>query len=326
MSIGSTFKFVVIADTHFVVPGTYPNGVWWNKTLYSMAEERYNSIIRSISSMNPDFVAICGDFTGDTRPESFRLAKDLMDTLPCDWRTAVGNHDTNWPGVRSEISKLYSLAENVNYYSYINRNYKQLYFIFLDLCCYLWRDGSIKPYLEQVAYEEGDILKFAVDDIQLRWLEKELETNKNKNIIIITHTPIYYKDEVTIGTLPKGSENYNAKYPLNKLNPELDDRSANKLKRIISSYKDCIKLVFSGHTHINEVIYRDGIPFCTTGSLRECPFEFRMVEVINNSLYITTLSLDDPKLYETSYEKWRKNDWISGEEGDRNFIVKNILI
>jgi 3',5'-cyclic AMP phosphodiesterase CpdA len=315
-------KFAVIADTHIVVPGTYPDGVWWNKTLYSMAERRYSSIIRSISSMNPDFVAVCGDLTGDTKTESFLLAKKLMDALPCEWRTAVGNHDTNWPGVREEVSKLYGLASNINYYSYdLHGNNYQLHFIFLDLCWNLWRDGTIRPHIEYEAYRDGDILKFGVDDTQLQWIENELNSNKNKSIILVSHTPIYYKNEVIIGTLPKGLKIFNAGYPLNKLNPELEEKSADRLKQLISKYKDSIKIVFSGHTHVNEVIFHEGIPFCTTGSLRECPFEFRMVEVKSNYLHVTTHPLDDPILFEASYEKWRNNDWINGEESDRNFVV-----
>ena len=316
-------KFAVISDTHFVVPGTYPDGIWWNKTLYSKAEQRYSSIIQSIRAMNPDFVVVCGDFVGDCCAESFFLGEKLMDILPCDWRISVGNHDTSWPGVREEVSRLYSLPDNVNYHSYdLSEGKYILHFMFLDLCWNLWRDGSIRPHVEYEAYKDGDILKFGVDEVQFAWIEKEIEFNKTKSIIIVTHTPLYYKDEVMIGTLPKGLENYNASYPLNKLNQELEDKSSSHLKELITKYKHSIKVVFSGHTHINEVIYHDGIPFCTTGALRECPFEFRMAEVKNGHMYITTHPLDDPSLYEASYDKWRNNDWTNGQDNDRNFRIK----
>lgn len=316
-------KFAVISDTHFVVPGTYPDGVWWNKTIYSLAEQRYDSIIRSVSAMNPDFAVVCGDFCGDCSPDSFLLGKKYMDMLPCGWRTAVGNHDTNRPGVREEISKLYRLPVNINYHACdLSDGKHTLHFMFLDLCQHVWRDGVIRPYVDPEAYAHGDILKFGIDDDQFAWIENELELNKENNIIIVTHTPVYYKDEVFIGTLPKDLERYDGYHPLNKLNPELEEKSSDCLKTLIKKFKFSIKAVFSGHTHINEVIYHDGIPFCTTGALRECPFEFRMAEIKNGYLYITTHRLDDPSLYDASYEKWRGNDWINGQESDRFFRIR----
>ena len=311
-------RFAVISDTHFVVPGTMPDGVWWYKVPHSMDEKRYASIVRSLKARDPDFIAACGDFTGDCKRESFLLGKKIMDSTGIDWRTAVGNHDTNWPGVREEISSLYSLPDKVNYYSYdISDGRHILHFIFLDLCQNLWRDGGIRPHVDQEAYNDGDILKFAIDDKQLEWFDKDLIENRYKTNIIITHTPVYYRDSVYIGTLPKAKEPFNDMTSLNLLNPELEAVSEQKLKEVIKRHKNSITAVFSGHTHINEVIYANDIPFCTTASLRECPFEFRMAEIKDNTLDITMHKLDDESFYSASYEKWRGNEWIFGKPADR---------
>ena len=316
-------RFAIITDTHFAIPGTVPDGVWWYKVPHSMDERRYASIKRSLKSLSPDFIAVCGDFTADCRRESFLLGKGIMDSIGCEWRTAVGNHDTNWPGVREEISSLYSLPDKINYYSHdISIEKHVLHFIFLDLCQNLWRDGSIRPHVDQEAYDDGDILKFAIDDKQLEWFDKDLTENRHKINIVITHTPVYYRDSVYVGTLPKAKEPFNDMTSLNLLNPELEAVSEKKLKEVINKHKDIITAVFSGHTHINEVIYAKGIPFCTTAALRECPFEFRMAEVTDRSLDITMHKLDDESIYEASYERWRGNEWIFGKPEDRELSIQ----
>ena len=315
-------RFIVMSDPHFTIPNSIPDGLWWYKTLASRAKDRNSSLVRTLRQYKPDFIVNCGDFTGDGNSESFLSGRNVMEQIGCEWRTVVGNHDTNWPGVRSEVSALYNLSKDINYYSHLIHTEGTVYcFIFLDLCWHLWQDGKVRPHIDNAIYNAGDILKFAVDDEQLTWFKQTLEANHNAKIIIVTHTPIIYKDKVKIGTLPKTDSIVNSEYPLNTLNPELEEKSSNKLKAIIQKHHTSIKVIFSGHTHIHEVIYKYGIPFCTTAALRECPFEFRVVDVENDKLVVSTHSLDDPTLFAESYEAWRNNDWILGKDGDRNFEI-----
>lgn len=315
-------KFAVISDTHFVVPGKYPDSVWWYKTINNEPQRRYEALVNTISCQSPDLVVMCGDFTDDTTKDSFFLGKEIMDSIGCPWRTAVGNHDTNIPGVRDEFSDLYGLREKINYYSYdLKNNETIIHFIFIDSCMNLWRDKSIRPHVDMEAFKEKDILKFAIDQEQLEWIERDIAKNRDKNIVLVTHVPIYYKEKVFVGTLPKGKAPFNDYVSLNTLNPELEKVSSGKIKEIIRRNKDCIIAVFSGHTHINEVIVKDDVIFCTTCSLREYPFEIRMIGIEDRHLNVDTYGLDDPLLTEDSYEAWRNNDWVSGYEADRSFII-----
>jgi 3',5'-cyclic AMP phosphodiesterase CpdA len=315
-------RFIVMSDPHFTIPNSIPDGTWWYRTLASRAEDRNSSLIRTIRSFNPVVVVNCGDFTGDGRQASFKLGKEVMDKTGCEWITAVGNHDTNWPGVREEISALYSLPSNVNYYSHLLRSGKDVFcFLVLDLCWHVWRDGSVRPHIDTEAFKAGEILRFAIDDGQLKWLDQQLEKHRDHNVFLVTHTPIVYKKNVLVGTLPKTDTVVNREVALNTLNPELESDSAERLKTILKKHRQTIRMVFSGHTHIHEVIYQFGIPFCTTASLRECPFELRVADVEGGRMRISTQGLDDPTLFADSYEEWRNNEWIMGASEDRDFEI-----
>ena len=76
---------------------------------------------------------------------------------------------------------------------------------------------------------------------------------------------------------------------------------------------------FSGHWHINSITVLDNVFHCLTSSLREWPFEFRLVELDEQKISITTHGLNDPDLKERSYLEEFGNDWVAGDTKDREF-------
>jgi hypothetical protein len=56
--------------------------------------------------------------------------------------------------------------------------------------------------------------------------------------------------------------------------------------------------------------------------MREYPFEFRIVDVSQNEIYVSTHGLRDPAFSHASLIPERNNYWVAGEEDDRTFVVK----
>jgi len=87
-----------------------------------------------------------------------------------------------------------------------------------------------------------------------------------------------------------------------------------------------VRAAFAGHAHIHDFHAEDGIGFCLTGSLREYPSEFRMVEIASGVagpvLRATTQGLRDGGYAAESYVAEWGNRWVAGAERDRHFVIQ----
>lgn len=311
-----TCRFVVISDTHFFAPGAVTQDkMYWNRVLQTRSPEIGECLIETINELAPDFVIHCGDFSGLCDVENFNFGCQLMDQLSCPWYAVLGNHDSWYPGVRDAFSSLYGLPQGQCYYS---RDLAGLRFIFLDVAYWTSRQGQVSPYLDKDLYDSGQILGMGPTEEELRWLQAELEHSNNQPVVLVSHAPLGFKDAYPLVTLPKGRPVQAAR---TSLVDYMEDVMMRHEMREITRRHPNIKAAFAGHWHICDAVQQDGAVYCQTASLREYPFEIRLVEVRNRALAVTTIGLKNPDFKRLSYvEEWR-NGWVAGVAGDREFIV-----
>jgi predicted phosphohydrolase len=309
-------RFVVISDTHFYAPGNGKDGQWWHRTLHSRPEQVAEALIQSVVPLKPDFVIHCGDLTGLCEMDNFHFAKRAMDRLGCPWYVVPGNHDTWYPGVRAAFSKLYDLEDERCYY---NRLINNIHFLFLDTCYWAAADGTVSPYLDKDKCDSGQIAGLYVSKDQLVWLVEQLEEYPDHKAILISHAPVRYKPFYPATKFWDGTPTQDGRLDL----AEVIDGVVNidEVRHVIDQHSNIIAM-FNGHWHINDINIRNGVVYCQTASLREWPFEFRLVEVSNRTVSISTHGLNDSDLREDSYLDALGNDWIAGEPEGRSYTFK----
>jgi 3',5'-cyclic AMP phosphodiesterase CpdA len=292
-------RFVVITDTHFFADGRGKDGVYWNKTLHSRSGEIGLAIFETISQLHPDFVIHCGDFTGRCDMENFDMGRQIMDKLGCPWFAVTGNHDTWYPGVRDSLSDCYGLPRGQCYYLF---SVDDSCFVFLDTCYWQARDGSLSPYLDKRLYDLGMIEGLVVPPDEIAWLRDVLEHHSSHKVMLVGHAPICFKPQYPVECMPEALVN------------------RDEMLKLIREYQN-IKLVFSGHWHINDICVENDVVFCQTSSMREYPFEFRLVESWEGALHISTLGLNDRSFSSASLMPERGNAWVAGGDRDRDLLV-----
>ena len=314
-----TCRFIVITDTHFFAHGNGKDGQWWHRTLHSHSQQIAKSIISSIGSLQPDFVIHCGDFTGLCDMDNFDHGKNVMDKLGCSWYVVPGNHDTWHPGVRQAISSLYDLqSEQYSYGRLIN----DINFLFLDTCHWATKDGRVLAYLNKELYDTGQIVGLYIPEHELQWLKEQLQCYPDKKVIIVTHVPIWFKDSYPVKKNWNGEPIKEGKLDLSCVIDPL--ANVEQLRKIINTSPNIIG-TFSGHWHINDITVVDNRFYCMTSSLREWPFEFRLVEINDQKISITTYGLNDRELKEQSYLEELDNDWVlalTGYKPDYSFLQR----
>jgi len=305
-------RFVVMSDTHFFAPGTGKDGQWWHRTLHSRPEQIAEAMIQSVVPLKPDFVIHCGDLTGLCEMDNYHYAKGVMDQLGCPWYVVPGNHDTWYPGVRAAFSSLCNLKNERCYY---NRIINDIHFLFLDTCYWAAADGSVSAYLDKELYDRGQISGLYVPKEQLVWLQEQLDAHPDEKAILVGHAPIRYKASYPATKFWDGTPTEGGRLDLSTVIDGIVNLQ--DVQNVIETNPNIIAM-FTGHWHINDITIRNGVVYCQAASLREWPFEFRLVEISERTVSISTHGLNDSNLKKDSYLRELGNDWLVGEPGDRN--------
>ncbi len=260
------FRFAIISDPHVAVPHTLPNHA--NRFhLVEISLLALEQVLNHLEQLNLDFLLLPGDLTQDGETDNHHWLGKRLRSLPFPVFVVPGNHDV--PSINPTETKI-GFHQFPSYYSHCGYKNQQLYYT-----------HEILPGVRIIGLnsnqfnQEGKQLG-CLDDEQLTWLENLLPQVKDQLLLVMIHHNV-------IEHLPgQNDHELGKRYMLD--NAEL------LLKML--NYVNC-KLIFTGHLHVQDIAYEQGIYEITTGSLVSYPHPYRIIEVqrpINGSLSLNITS------------------------------------
>lgn len=283
-------RFLFITDTHigadmmeFHQQIAYPAKV--EQLLFSLKE--------LIDQNSIDFVIHGGDLLDTCQQKFIQEAVNLF-RFSVPTYLCLGNHDLDHPNALniwlSNASQLFK--DN-------SPNYE----IVTDTCVIhvipnQWERGR--------EYYWGSIQDPYFSSEQLKQLESNLQRNSEKVHILVTHSPVF-----GMSTEQSGLTNVIHEPPA---------FFQNTIRSIVKRHPH-LKLVLSGHNHLNTLKRtKDGI-YITGSSFIEAPFEYKMVEVEDSYIKMTTSKINHAKLdFEAKYN--HDLSYVQGREQDRSCLLK----
>ncbi|CCQ49271.1 metallophosphoesterase family protein [Crocosphaera watsonii] len=246
------FRFSIISDPHVAVPHTLPDHTK-RFHLVEVSILALEKVLSYLEQLNLDFLLLPGDLTQDGEVDNHDWLGKRLRSLPFPVFVVPGNHDV--PSVNPTKAKI-GLHQFPSYYGHCGYSSQQLYYT-----------QEILPGVRIIGLnsnqfnEEGKQLG-CLDEQQLTWLENLLPQVKDQLLLVMIHHNV-------IEHLPDQSHHELGKrYML--------DNAPLLLKMLNSA--NC-KLIFTGHLHVQDVAYHQGMYEITTGSLVSYPHPYRVIEV-----------------------------------------------
>lgn len=266
-----SLRFAHFTDIHMTPDNNAPQGL-------ALA-------LRHMQRQKPQLLVTTGDNIMDALANSedsvkvqFGLLKKVFEAeckIPVKF--GIGNHDI-WGWVKDK-SKTTGKEENWGkkwvvseldmpnrYYSYDAGGW---HFIMLD---------SMQPGTNGVYMGK-------LDDEQFEWLQKELQTNRDKYTVIFSHIPIFSAAVFFDGD--------NEKSGYWNIGNGLMHIDARKLKDLFSKYPN-VKLCISGHLHLLDRVEYNGVTYICDGAVcgawwggnyQECPEGYGLFDLYNDGSF-----------------------------------------
>ncbi|MEH1929562.1 metallophosphoesterase family protein [Nostoc sp.] len=246
------FRFAVVSDLHLALPHT----IWDHPSRFHLVEvsiSAFKSVLEHLIQLDLDFLLLPGDLTQHGEPENHAWLQQCLAQLPFPVYVVPGNHD-----VPVLLASQQSIAFADFPYYYTKFGYddpQQMYYIRQLL------PGVKLIGLNSNSFNEQGEQVGCLDTKQLRWLEEVLAASGDELVLVMVHHNV-------VEHLPNQSS-----HPL--ANRYMLANSA-ELLQLLRRYG--VKLVFTGHLHIQDIAYSDGVYDITTGSLVSYPHPYRVLE------------------------------------------------
>ncbi|MEH2372727.1 metallophosphoesterase family protein [Nostoc sp.] len=246
------FRFAVVSDLHLALPHT----IWDHPSRFHLVEvsiSAFKSVLEHLIQLDLDFLLLPGDLTQHGEPENHAWLQQCLAQLPFPVYVVPGNHD-----VPVLLASQQSIAFADFPYYYTKFGYddpQQMYYIRQLL------PGVKLIGLNSNSFNEQDEQVGCLDTKQLRWLEEVLAASGDELVLVMVHHNV-------VEHLPNQSSHPLANRYMLANSPEL--------LQLLRRYG--VKLVFTGHLHIQDVAYSDGVYDITTGSLVSYPHPYRVLE------------------------------------------------
>jgi 3',5'-cyclic AMP phosphodiesterase CpdA len=286
------FRFAIVSDLHIALPHT----IWDHPNRFHLVEvsiSAFESALAHLTQLDLDFLLLPGDLTQHGEPENHAWLKSRLAQLPFPVYVVPGNHDVP---VLSANHQSIGFADFPHYYHKFGyQNPQQPYYSCLVL------PGVRLIGLNSNSFNDQGTQIGRLDYPQIKWLEGELAKTGDELVLVMLHHNV-------VEHLPNQSNHPMAnRYML---------ENAPELLQLLRKYG--VKLVFTGHLHVQDVAYEAGVYDITTGSLVSYPHPYRVLEFHQNhqgneSLQISSHRVesvpDFPNLQQSSKQ------WM----GDRSF-------
>jgi 3',5'-cyclic AMP phosphodiesterase CpdA len=249
------FRFAVLSDLHVALPGT----VWQNPARIHLVEVGIPALevaLDRIAQEDIDFLLVPGDLTQHGEAANHAWISERFARLPYPVYVIPGNHDipvleANEQSIAAdEFPGFYRRFgyENTSHHYYTHRILPGVRLIGLN-------SNTFDANRKQIG---------RMNEVQLDWLRLTLSKSqavKDDLVMVMIHHNV-------LEHLPhQSTQGMGQRYML---------ENAAELLDILRAYN--VNIVFTGHLHIQDVAYQDGIYDITTGSLISYPHPFRIFQ------------------------------------------------
>lgn len=246
------FRFAVVSDLHLALPHT----IWDHPSRFHLVEvsiSAFKSVLEHLTQLDLDFLLLPGDLTQHGEPENHAWLQQYLAQLPFPVYVVPGNHDV--PVLLANQQSI-AFADFPYYYTkYGYEDPQQIYYVRQLL------PGVKLIGLNSNSFNDQGEQVGCLDAKQLRWLEEVLAASGDELVLVMVHHNV-------VEHLPNQSN-----HPL--ANRYMLANSA-ELLQLLRRYG--VKLVFTGHLHVQDIAYSDGVYDITTGSLVSYPHPYRVLE------------------------------------------------
>ncbi len=246
------FRFAIVSDLHIALPHT----IWNHPSRFHLVEvsiPAFESVLEHLTQLDLDFILLPGDLTQHGEPENHAWLQARLSQLPFPAYVIPGNHDV--PVLMANEQSIAFADFPHYYYKFGYDNPQQHYYT-----CQLLPGVKLIALNSNSFNDQGEQVG-RLDDQQFQWLEAQLATKGDELVLVMIHHNV-------IEHLPNQSN-----HPLaNRYMLE----NAPELVHLLKRYD--VKLVFTGHLHIQDIASAQGVYDITTGSLVSYPHPYRVLE------------------------------------------------
>ena len=294
------FTFAVIGDPHIAVPHT----IWNHPKRFHLVEATIpaiEQIFEALIERKIDFLLLPGDLTQHGEPDNHAWLAERLEKLPFPTYVVPGNHDIPVPesdGISIAPSEFPSYYRKCGYAN-TDRHYY-----------------TCNPYpgvrlvaLNSNGFNEDGKQNCRLDEEQLSWLQKVLEEATERVIFTTIHHNV-------VEHLPgQAKSSLGRRYML---------ENASEVLPILR--RGGVQLVFTGHLHVQDIAFEDGIYDITTGSLASYPHPYRVFSFSTNDRGRQALQISSSFVRSTpdfpNLPEYSRN-WTA--ERSRSFMVRLLM-
>lgn len=248
------FRFAILSDPHIAIPTT----IWDHPSRFHLVEVSIPAlevVLKQLEQVDLDFLLIPGDLTQHGEPENHRWLADRLAKLPYPTYVVPGNHDIPQ---RFASDRSIGLAEFPVHYQKFGYTQPQTPYYACEILPGVQLIGLNSNFFDDSGQQLG---VGRIDEKQMIWLRTKLaQTDAAFRFVMIHHNVIEH--------LPNQAKNpIGRRYML---------ENAPQLLELLQQAG--IKLILTGHLHVQDIACHGEIYEITTGSLVSYPHPYRLLE------------------------------------------------
>lgn len=296
----SRFRFAIISDPHIALPHT----IWDNPHRFHLVEvsvPALEQVLAALATADLDFLLLPGDLTQHGEWENHQWLVQRLGQLPYPVYVVPGNHDII---ARESEKQAIGLRDFPQLYQPFGYTGDRPYY-----ACEIL-PGVRLIGLNSITFDEDGVQLPTgwLDEAQLRWLADTLDTVGEDLVLVMVHHNVleHLPDQARHG-MGKRYMLQNAEALLTLLEPA------------------GVRLIFTGHLHVQDVARRGAVCEITTGSLVSYPHPYRVLVATQDEQGLWQIEVETTRV--ESVSGWEdlqtySRDWM----GDRSFSFMHRLL
>lgn len=287
-------RIVHVTDTHVGNDGT---GWGHHPIRPDLVPMLFDALGQWMKKQPVDLLIHTGDAIDRGTKEQRHIMRVLFGKLPTRTALALGNHDVASPdadtGWIADVPEIFPLGKND-----LRLESGPVDVIVLANA---WLDESNSPRL---FWPYGEANEAALSEDQWRWLEEELRRSE-RPVVVCVHSQL--------DPLPPGLTGLDR--PIHEPEP----RFAVRINALLDRFP-LVRLVLSGHCHATCATRHGDRVNLTTAAFCEPPFEARIIEIDNSSIFVRTFSPLETLPSDVAFNE--DVAWTTGRPDDRVLSVR----